>query len=171
MKNRKRNRMLDFDYSQEAIYFLTSCCKNRINFFGEIVNNEMILNKYGEICQQQIEWLQNQYPYIEIHNYIVMPNHVHLLIEINRSISTRRNGNDTKIKSISSLMGAFKTTTSKKIHHLGNEYFAWQRSFYDHIVRNNKRYEYIFNYITDNPKRWKEDTLSPEIKPNFKDDE
>src|SRR3989339_1438161 len=124
MKNRKRNRMFGFDYSQDAIYFVTSCCKNRINYFGEIVNNQMQLNEYGEICHEQIEWLANQYQYIEIHNFVVMPNHVHILFEINRDfVATNDVGTgrdlslrEIKIKSISSLIGALKTTISKKIH-------------------------------------------------------
>lgn len=159
----------------------------------------MHLNKYGIICQQQIEWLESQYPYTKLHNFIVMPNHVHILIEINRDfiedkdegienrirdIESESNSKDKartsrglsqeartsrdlspqespqKIKSISSLMGAMKTTSSKKIHEMGNNDFQWQRSFHDHIVRNFTAYHNIYNYITDNPRRWEEDKFN-----------
>jgi len=122
MKQRKRNRKLGFDYTSEAIYFLTICTHNRICYFGIIENEQMILNKYGEIVENQILWLEQQYPYFHIHNHVVMPNHVHILCDISTPVGTGRDLSlrDTKIKSISELMGAFKTTSSKQIHLDGN---------------------------------------------------
>ncbi len=249
MRERKRNRKLGFDYSTEAIYFLTICCKNRIHHFGKIENKKMILNEYGKITETQIQWLEKQYPYFILHNYIVMPNHVHILCEISRyrdrsrpvptarftqnkpvptaqfiqnepvqttqstqnepvptaqsiqngpvpttqstqnkpvptaqstqnepvpitqpdhtmeSAATTQSGPTIqppkpKIKSISELMGAFKTTSSKKIHLVGNDSFQWQRSFHDHIVRNDYAYQNIDSYITKNPEKWVEDTFN-----------
>ena len=167
MRNRKRNRKLGFDYSTEAIYFLTICTQDRVHYFGKMVDNEMILTEYGKIVDTQIQWLEKQYPYFIIHNYIVMPNHVHILCEISVGDIIEGTGRDlslkptpTKIKSISELMGAFKTTSSKKIHLTGNHIFKWQRSFHDHIVRNNLSYTNIDNYITQNPVKWVEDTYN-----------
>ncbi len=159
MKNRKRNRKLGFDYSTEAIYFLTICCKNRIHCFGEIKNNKMHLNKFGKITDTQIQWLEKQYPYFVLHNSIVMPNHVHILCEIFVG-DGRDHPLPQKIKSISELMGAFKTTSSKKIHLAGNNLFQWQRSFHDHIVKDNKSYQNIFIYINQNPENWAEDRFN-----------
>jgi REP element-mobilizing transposase RayT len=73
-----------------------------------------------------------------------MPNHFHLILEIN---SLKVNVDAFKIKSLTSLMGALKTTTSRKIHELGFLDFCWHRSFHDHIIRNEKEYELISNYI------------------------
>jgi len=124
----------------------------------------MKLNIFGEIVEEQINWLENQYPYVEMHHSVVMPNHVHLLFEINPHIpgtglSLQETGADIKIKSVSELMGALKTTSSKQIHLYGNMDFGWQRSFYDHIVTNPNRYEFIYNYITNNPSQWENDIL------------
>jgi REP element-mobilizing transposase RayT len=165
--------MQGFDYSKDAIYFITSCTKNRIHHFGEIMDGKMQLNDFGEIAKNQLEWLEKQYPYIELHNYIVMPNHIHILMEINRVAGSGRDLSlqNRKIKSISSIMGAYKTTTSKQIHLLENYEFSWQRSFHDHIVRNENSFNNIYNYITDNPSRWKEDTFNKETNPNFHEDE
>jgi putative transposase len=137
--------------------------------FGKIVNNQMELNVFGEIVEDQIIWLENQYPYIEMHNSVVMPNHIHLLFEINaqnvlhertgHDLSLRERNADIKIKSVSELIGAFKTTASKQIHLFGNMDFEWQRSFHDHIVTDADRYDSIYNYITDNPARWDDDIL------------
>lgn len=156
MKNRKRNRKKGFDYTSNNIYFITICCRCRIDHLGKIVNDKMELNVFGEIVEEQINWLENQYPFVEIHNSQVMPNHIHLLFEINpQNVS----GEDIKIKSVSQLIGALKTTSSKQIHLFGNMNFEWQRSFHDHIVKDADSYDSIYNYITDNPARWNEDIL------------
>ena len=150
MQGRKRNRMQGFDYSADATYFVTICTKDKVHHFGKIEGGKMTLNEYGKIVENGILWLEKQYPYFELHNFVVMPNHVHILFEINRK-------ENMKLKSVSSLMGAYKTTSSKQIHSLGNEVFSWQRSFHDHIVRTENRYEMIFNYITNNPENWDKD--------------
>lgn len=159
-KSRKRNRKQNFDYSENNIYFITSCCKERIHHFGEIIENEMHRNEFGEIAHKQMLWLAQEYPYIKLHNFIVMPNHVHILIEI---VKDNLNMPSIKLKSLSSLIGAFKTTSSKKIHLAGNKNFYWQRSFHDHIVRNTSTYNKIFSYIKDNPKTWETDTFHTQI--------
>lgn len=164
MRERKRNRLLGYDYSQDNLYFVTSCVQDRICCFGEIQDGKMILNKFGQIAQNQWEWLENQYSYLILHAFVVMPNHIHGIIEINRDIVVGA-GRDltlqypTKIKSLSELMGAYKTTTSKQIHLNGLKSFAWQRSFHDHIIRNEQAFEKISYYIENNPLKWKEDTF------------
>ena len=83
-----------------------------------------------------------------------MPNHIHILLEINSVKKTSE-----KILSLSSLIGALKTLSSRDIRLLGNNEFVWQRSFHDHIVQNETRYDNIYNYISENPKRWNDDVL------------
>ena len=186
MKSRKRNRMKGFDYSSNNLYFVTNCVKNNLCCLGNVISDATVgtgrdlsvhhsqnhhsqnhqfeinqcgnivmqLNLFGEILKNQIEWLLLQYPYIDIHNYVIMPNHFHLILEIN---SLRVNVDEVKIKSLSSLMGALKTTSSKKIHELGFLDFCWHRSFHDHIIRNEKEYDLISKYIDKNPQKWFED--------------
>src|SRR5665213_2234249 len=171
MKQRKPNRLKGYDYSQDNLYFVTSCVHDMICCFGDVVgtgrdlssnagfelrptNNgdigidnigtgrdlslrepQMILNEYGKIAEQQWHWLAEQYPYVVLHEFTVMPNHIHGIIEIDRNaVGTGRdlsgNVNDNhvgtgrdlslrKIKSLSELMGAYKTTVSKQIHLTG----------------------------------------------------
>ena len=182
--------MKGFDYSQDGCYFVTSNCKDNIHYFGKVINGEMILNEFGEIVKQQILWLEKQYPYVKIHNWVVMPNHVHILLEIDRGRIVNGNWEGTgrdlsvpipfpaespeksienfqkneipeiKIKSISSLLGAFKTTSSKQIHSAGKEEFAWHRSFHDHIVWRSDAFRNMDRYITNNPKNWDEDKFN-----------
>lgn len=218
MKQRKPNRLKGYDYSQDNLYFVTSCVQDMICCFGDVVvgtgrdlsvnvnNNNvvgtgrdlsgnddnvtgtgrdlslreprMILNEYGKIADRQWYWLAEQYPYIVLHEFIVMPNHMHGIIEINRdAVGTGRDlsqhdlsgteNNDNawtgrdlslpKIKSLSELMGAYKTTVSKQIHLAGYKEFEWQRSFHDHIIRDEKSYESISIYIINNPNSWQQD--------------
>ncbi len=151
---RKGNRMQSYDYSKDNLYFITSNVQHRRKIFGKIKDGRMILNEYGIIAEQQWHWLGEQYSYLVLHPFVVMPDHVHGIIEINRNILVGM-GHDpslrTKIKTLSELMGAYKTSVSKKIHLLGNLDFAWQRSFHDRIIRDEKSFLTITKYIENNP--------------------
>jgi REP element-mobilizing transposase RayT len=125
----------------------------------------MVLNEYGKIAEQWI-WLGEQYAYINLHEFIIMPNHIHGIIEINsvetgRDLSLEKSEHghlvNQKIKSISEIMGAYKMTVSKDVHLLGYPEFAWQRSFHDHIIRDQKEYERISHYIINNVNTWDND--------------
>ena len=141
----------------------------------EIHNSEIDyiveLNQYGLIVDKKINWLMSQYEYVAIHNYVIMPNHFHLILEIDSNLLKNKISKDDsegtalelsvpKIKSLSSLMGALKTTSSNEIHKAGFEDFAWHRSFHDHIIRDEKSYQYISNYIDLNPQKWNEDRFN-----------
>jgi REP element-mobilizing transposase RayT len=141
---------------------VTYCLQDRVRFFGEIKEGKMILNEFGKIAERQFNWLQEQYVYIILHSFVIMPNHVHAIIEIDDTIVEQ---SMVKIKSLSELIGAYKTTTSKQIHLIeaagSNQFFSkpfrWQRSFHDHIIRNEEALMRISNYIENNPVNWKED--------------
>ena len=149
LTRKSHNRLSGYDYSQLNHYYVTICSNNHTEWFGEIQNNEMMVNDYGNIIKQQWEWLSKQYDYVELDEYIVMPNHIHGILIINNSIRT---GHDLSLhmKSLSSLIGAFKTTSSKSIHQKCLPEFKWQRSFYDHVIRNDKSLYNIRKYIIDN---------------------
>ncbi|MDP2688466.1 MAG: hypothetical protein Q8O62_14705 [Aequorivita sp.] len=179
---------MGYDYSRDNLYFVTICVRDMVCCFGEIVavetgtgteadrsrdrtgrdlsvrgfesNQIMILNVYGEIVRDKLLWLAVQYPYVVMHNFVVMPNHVHAILEID---SLRIQGESVKIKSLSSLVGAFKTTASKRIHEVGFLDFSWHRSFHDHIIRNEISFLTISNYIDENPRKWKADTFFRKI--------
>ncbi len=126
--------------------------------------HQMVLNEYGKIAEKQWFWLAEQYPYVILHEFVVMPNHIHGIIEINRA-KILRTGHDLsqqniKIKSLSELMGAYKTTVSKQIHLEGFKEFSWQRSFHDNIIRDDKSFQNICEYINTNPMTWENDNLN-----------
>ena len=141
MKTRKSLRLKSFDYKKAGSYFITTCILNHHCYFGYIHDGKMILNKYGEIALEQFNWLSDNYPFVDVKIFTVMPNHVHAIIDINPHKVEK------EYLSLSQLMGAYKTRVSAAIHNLGLTEFAWQRSFYDHIIRNMHSYENIVNYI------------------------
>lgn len=80
--HRKSIRLKGYDYSQAGLYFITICCQDRAHLFGYIENREMILNKYGEIAFSEWQATDKIRDNCQIHEYIIMPNHIHGIIEI-----------------------------------------------------------------------------------------
>jgi putative transposase len=170
MPNRKLTRLTGFDYSLSRYYFITICVKGHIHSFGAVENGAIRLSENGIIAQKQLIWLKDQFPYIELISYIVMPDHVHGIIHINTDFYHENVGNGRdrslhsnqhnpmiqaipKIKPLPELVGAYKTTVSKNIHLHGDAMFKWQKSFHDHIIRNNRELNSIINYIETNPSK------------------
>jgi len=82
MKNRKPNRLKNYDYSRSGYYFVTICTYRRECYFGKILEGKMVLNKYGGIINEQWLWLDEQYQYVKLDEYCIMPNHLHGILII-----------------------------------------------------------------------------------------
>ena len=173
--NRKRNRLKGYDYTKDGWYFVTICIKNRQFLFGNIDNQKIILNKYGEHTQKCWKDIPSHFPNVRLDEFVVMPNHVHGIIIIDNTKNNIENkvgnkdfcsnvGNkdfcslqpwQTKLsKSLSSIIRGFKIGVTK--YFKKNQYinFKWQKSFYDHVIRTETSLNNIRNYIKDNPLRW-----------------
>ncbi len=177
-KNKYRvesTRLKEWDYSTPWWYYVTIDTKNRIHYFGKIENGKMILNSIGKIAEE--EWINNKTvrENIDLDCFIIMPNHIHGIIIINESVETtgsvvsneknyqnkRKNEAVNAIVSttlqpgsLGSVMGQFKSVCTKRIHMSGCENFAWQKGFYDRIIRNEKELYNIRKYIINNPIKW-----------------
>lgn len=155
---RKRNRLADYDYSENGAYFVTVCTQNRICCRSEIsadgVETKLTLTKAGQIVDHFIREIPNKYPTVSVEHAVVMPNHVHLLIAIHQN-----NGTGTPFPTLGTVIGWFKYRTTKAI----NECFRrqtghfWQRSYYDHVIRDENDFSIRWHYIDGNPPRWAED--------------
>jgi len=174
--NRKSIRLRGYDYAQEGLDFITICCQNKEHLFGEILNGEMILNECGEIAQKCWQEIPEHFPNVELHDFVIMPNHVHGIIEIKFksiipiSISTEPTvasvrANDyspvrtprSPSKTIGSIVRGFKIGVTKWMRQNTDVYHVWQRNYFDNIIRNEQSYQRISQYIQNNPKNWKED--------------
>ncbi len=144
---------------------MTICAQDRINHFGRVENGEMNLNGAGEIVNERWGWLAERYEYVELDEYIVMPDHLHGILVIRPGGADRSRPvptDEAKTKSLSELIGAFKTTSSKRIREGGLAFFQWQRSFHDHVIRDDEDLNRIREYIRENPARWASDGENPD---------
>ena len=139
---RKIIRLNGYNYSKENMYFITLCIKDRIELFGKIEENNIKLSKEGNIAKKNIYGIEQIYENITIDEYIIIPNHIHFLISIDYTDGV----------TISKVIKHFKTNISKEL-----KYSIWQKSFYEHIVRNEKEYLKIKEYIINNIKNWEKD--------------
>ena len=165
MKDRKKQRLSQYDYSAPGAYFITVCVQDMQCRFGKVRDGVMTLNESGKIVNNQWNWMLEQYPYIDRDEFVIMPNHVHGILQIvgngrDRSLRVQ------KTKTISELIGAFKTTSSKIIHLAGQLDFKWQKFFYDHIIRDEKELHIIREYIVNNPMSWELDKSNPDVNGN-----
>ena len=161
---RKSIRLKDYDYSQEGFYFITICIKDGHEMLGEIVNNQSILSEYGSIVKREIENISEIRKECAVEKYVIMPNHIHLIVQIvgddgNRPVSPYTNGVNHRAdchpplrKSIPNMVQGLKGAVTRNIG-----FSLWQRSYHDHVIRNKEDYQRIWQYIDENPIKWIED--------------
>lgn len=211
--HRRSVRLKDYDYSKEGLYFITICTKGRECLFGNIIEDSIILNDVGVIILK--EWFNTEKvrKNIVLHDFVIMPNHIHCIIEILynnvdedilsetsvgayciRPHDTRCKNNDfnnnqyeidnvvikgdlcnkgvyyqgvcntplqldnpnmkfqSPKQTIGSIIRGFKSAVTKQLG-----YSLWQRNYFEHIIRNEKSYNRISNYIKTNPSNWEKD--------------
>jgi len=170
-KNKYRNssiRLQHWDYSQAAKYFITICTKNRIPYFGHIQGDVMVLSDIGEMAKKYWLEIPNHFPFVKLDAFVVMPDHIHGIIIIDKPNDRRENDTVTKpINSggctgnknpmlndnLSRIIRWYKGRVSFESHKIRSD-FSWQSRFYEHIIRNEKSFYRIFNYIINNPLHW-----------------
>ena len=195
--HRRSIRLKGYDYSQSGLYFLTICVQHKACLFGEITDGELFLNDAGRIVESCWLEIPQHYPDVVLHEYVVMPNHIHGIIEITynendvlptveipntqsvgaKNLSPFENNVQTltmtddfsqnsmrsidfsplrrpkcKSRSIGAIVRGFKIGVTKQMG-----YSVWQRNYHEHIIRNNDMYQYIANYIINNPLKWGND--------------
>lgn len=173
--HRKSIRLKGYDYAQSGLYFITVCTLNKEYLLGKIKNGVMVINNYGEIVRDEWTETENIRNDIKLHQFVIMPNHIHGIIEItDRGVlhtpdvrhvpnGSNRAYRNASLRSPSQTVGAIirgvKSVTTKRINKIRQTPGAklWQRNYYDHIIRNDKSYVEISEYIENNPLRWNED--------------
>lgn len=172
-------RLENYDYSQNGMYFVTICTKNREEYFGEIVNGKMDLNNIGKIVYKELLQTSKIRSNINLDQWVIMPNHLHVIIEIiniSNGVETPRRGVSTisenkskcggfnknwKPNSLGSIINQFKSVCTKRIWKSGSYTFAWQSRFYDRVIRNEIELNKIREYIQNNPAEWEQDRNLP----------
>ena len=183
IRNRKNPRLKDFDYSRAGAYFITICTKGRKCILGRIVDAseetgtsdhfvgtgvpdcpKIILSNFGEIAKKYLIQLNEFYDNVSVERFVIMPNHIHLILMVWGNDRAEISNTDGELWSIAnknatvpSFVSTFKRFCNKE--HGDN---IWQTRYYDHIIRNYDDFEEISKYIRDNPKRWFYDKLYSE---------
>ena len=143
LKIRKSPRLKSFDYASSRYYFITVCSDGRRRLFGSVIptreNGEMLLNDTGALVQRHILRINDRYSHVRVDHYVIMPNHIHMILEL-------QNNNEA---SLTQVIGLFKSGVSREVG-----YPVWQRSFHDHVIRNESDYINIWTYIDNNPAQW-----------------
>ena len=133
--------------------------------FGDTVDGKTILNDVGDVVADSWEWLATRHGYVELDEWVIMPNHLHGVIVITDVFEGgSRTAPTEKRKPIGRLVGAFKTVSTKRINHLRNTpgIKICRRNYYEHIIRNDDELNHIREYIANNPAQWETDREYPD---------
>lgn len=184
--HRRSIRLKGYDYAQAGLYFITICLKDRACLFGNVVNGKMILNDPGKMVGKWYNELENKFPDIQCGEHVTMPNHFHAIIinngNGNPNIMQNTVGADTQVcpntptgehppilgehvgSPLHRVVQWFKTmSTNEYIRGVKNNGWQpfngklWQRNYWEHIIRNEKSYHAISQYIINNPMKWQND--------------
>jgi putative transposase len=173
------SRLKNWDYSTPGIYFITICAVYHNKFFGKIINNQIALSDKGNIVKEELLKTFEVRKNIKLHEYVIMPNHVHMLMEIindnldrdvlqqSRDVAcyvSTNTENELKYFSkisprsntVSSTIRSFKSAVTKRINQK-KVFFGWQPRFYDQIIKYREEYLNIKKYTRDNPDNWLKD--------------
>ena len=145
--NRKNPRLKNYDYATPNSYFITVCtCEKKCIFW-----DDGALNKFGTIVFHGIMDIPKHFPNNSVDKFVVMPNHLHMLLTVHPGGA-----------SVSTVVGSLKAHVSRQIHGICPEMKVWQPSFHDHGIRGQWDFDRIWEYIENNPFRWKEDCFYTE---------
>ena len=156
--NRKPTRLADYDYSQPGAYFITVCTKDKKCLLSHVVGGDAhiapctVLTPVGRVVQKYLRSIPG------IGEYVIMPNHVHMILRISAASTLQGPmwASAPTTANIPSLVRSWKTLVTKELG-----YSIWQRSYFDHVIRNEKEYLIRVQYILDNPAKWCSDDYYP----------
>ncbi len=173
-------RLTNWDYGSHGLYFITICTKNKEHYFGEVntlsktslhpeppLETQSIASlqktTIGEIAFKYWEQITAYHPFVELDEFIVMPNHVHGIIFLNKSDQKQWQANQFGPQSgnLASIIRGYKAAVKKyaTINHID---FAWQSRYFDRVIRSDKELQNIRNYIFNNPANWEAEKNNPE---------
>ena len=180
-RNRKSNRLQNYDYSQAGYYFVTICTQNRVNYLGEIERAQMELSHIGQIVTNCWRAIPEHFHDTALDEFVAMPNHIHGIIVIKSNDLLRNDddnvGNDDdnvgnndrcslrvrNMQLLPKIISQYKSSVTRIVRKQSIEHpFRWQKSFYDHIIRDEKSLNTIRTYIQNNPLNWELDEDNPQ---------
>ncbi|MBR4992599.1 MAG: transposase [Clostridia bacterium] len=157
LPKRRENRLKHYDYARPGLYFVTVCSRDMKQIFGEIVGDGFPVPKLsaiGQLARQIIDQIPQRFSTVRAEKYVIMPNHLHIILCFDSG-----HGTGDPSPTLGEVMGWFKYQVTKEVNRArstpGEKVF--QRSFHDHVIRNEEDYLRIWQYIDTNPLKWQED--------------
>jgi len=169
-RDRKAIRLRYYNYSQAGGYFITICTHNRDYLFGQVKNQQIMLNEAGDVVKRWWLQLEDKFTGIKLDSCVVMPNHIHGIIIVEEKevgaiheLPLQKGKSERRRMLISQIIGYFKMNSAKYVNRLRNAtgHTLWQRNYYDHVIRNENELSRIREYIQNNPLRWDLDRENP----------
>ena len=162
--NRKSVRLKKYDYGQPGYYFATICSDNKRETFGSISEGKMEYSPIGAIAAEEVDSIEIYRPNVQVAQWVVMPNHVHMIIHIvgrdmtchvrlGEAAGTNR-FSKPKWDSLGMIVGAYKAAVTRRVRAAMTSHGPtklWQDRYYEHTVRNEQEYLAIARYIDENP--------------------
>lgn len=173
LPKRKNLRLKDYDYSQPGYYFITICTKDKQKLLGDVsiaptvgdgfhpIPPEPKLTPIGNEIIKTIDFIGNRNPNIIFDNYVIMPNHIHLIVVIHNEQLGDNSGPSGRggTLPLPRIIGQLKSFTNKRYNEINKtkKLILWQRNYYERIIRNEEEYHKIYEYIENNPLKWIDD--------------
>lgn len=156
--HRRSIRLRNYDYAQAGLYFVTICTHERKPLFGKVMEGKMVLNDFGNIAHQTWQQTAVIRPNVVLHDFVIMPNHLHGIIEI-VNIDDGSQEREQRTSTIGDMIRGYKSAVSRQIKILTQQSVCviWQRNYHEHIIRHHNAYINIAEYIQNNPLRWQDD--------------
>ncbi len=168
-ESRKTIRLQRISYAEHGAYFLTLVTHDRIPLFGEIENGEVKISQVGLVVRGEWVGSATMRPHLVLDEFVIMPNHLHAIVGLAKEDPSARSAalrtsRDRAPASISSFIAGFKAATTRRIReHLRNPHFqVWQPRFHDHVIRDDRDFDEIREYIHNNPVQWEFDQENPD---------
>ncbi len=158
LPKRKQIRLQNYDYSSPGSYFVTICTHEKRCILSSITVGEglappvVTLSPIGKCVEEQILSLPNRYPMLRIDNYVIMPNHVHLVVSLREGP-----GGASPSPTLFDVVRVMKSLSTRLSRSSLGDQPLWQRSYHEHVIRNERDYQEIWEYIDTNPAKWAED--------------
>lgn len=160
---RKEIRIPEFYYSQTGANFITIVTQDRKTIFGQVEDGEMVLNNVGKLAEEVWLALPKHFPNVELGEWVIMPNHIHgiisIKVEATHASPLPRISQGPTPGSIGAIIGSYKSAVTKRFHQIpkNTKNKLWQRNYYEHIIRNERDYQALYEYILANPMNWEKD--------------
>lgn len=149
LPERKRNRLEAYDYSQSGAYFIAICTQDRKPILRDIVGDGFpVLRQQGIIAEEYIRMIPQKFSGVVVDKYVIMPDHIHMLLRIT--------GTENPSPTLGNVVGWYQYQVTKEVNRRLNRQGVQlrQRSYYDHVIRNQQDYNAVWEYIENNPKTW-----------------